>query len=398
LPSPQRHSLHPTIDIMKLSLGLLAAAAGCVAATSADVYMLPPPSSNSSPQISKIEARFILLQRLTSKGKGPSVTELYNDFDTEILASLLDKYGKPPAPLFSTAGGATPRQLVIMIEGLHDDQIADAGALIDSTFGMTPAFKIFDPPSQTAHDNLADVDFANYGIIADSECSWSELANTESEKCWGKDQVFKRVDAQTNLESLNNLWQQIDVLNAAAKDQKLETTILLLPSVAETSSTKTWAAQHMVVQRRQTEQVMTAFEDDDAPVAAPTSAPSDNSHALFYAATGAIPSCFTSESSCNDATRNCSGHGNCLDRYASSSGAESCFSCHCLSTENKTSGSITHWAGATCAKKDLSVQFWLFAGFTLLMLLIVTMSIKMLFDVGEEKLPGVIGAGVSRSK
>lgn len=61
-------------------------------------------------------------------------------------------------------------------------------------------------------------------------------------------------------------------------------------------------------------------------------------------------------------------------------------------------GSITHWAGGACSKQDISVQFWLFAGFTISLLTILYLAIGMLFSVGEEKLPGVIGAGVSRSK
>lgn len=47
---------------------------------------------------------------------------------------------------------------------------------------------------------------------------------------------------------------------------------------------------------------------------------------------------------------------------------------------------------------DVSVPFWLFAGFTLLMIGVLSLSIGLLFSVGEEKMPGVLGAGVSRSK
>jgi 1,4-dihydroxy-2-naphthoate octaprenyltransferase len=46
----------------------------------------------------------------------------------------------------------------------------------------------------------------------------------------------------------------------------------------------------------------------------------------------------------------------------------------------------------------VSVPFWLFFGFTVIMVGILSMSIGLLYSIGEEKLPGVIGAGVSRSK
>lgn len=51
-----------------------------------------------------------------------------------------------------------------------------------------------------------------------------------------------------------------------------------------------------------------------------------------------------------------------------------------------------------CQKEDVSVQFWLIAGFTVTIVGAVTFAIGLLFSVGEEQLPGVIGAGVSRSK
>ena len=121
----------------------------------------------------------------------------------------------------------------------------------------------------------------------------------------------------------------------------------------------------------------------------------------FFISTNArkpIPACFGSEDSCVTGTGNCSGHGSCLNRYAKpdgSDGKEVCFTCHCLSTVSE-SGSLTQWAGGACSKKDVSVPFWLFFGFTILLLGILYLAIGMLFGVGEETLPGVIGAGVSR--
>jgi 1,4-dihydroxy-2-naphthoate octaprenyltransferase len=49
-----------------------------------------------------------------------------------------------------------------------------------------------------------------------------------------------------------------------------------------------------------------------------------------------------------------------------------------------------------CQKKDVSVPFWLLAGFTIGIIGVVTFAIGLLYSIGEEKLPGVIGAGVSR--
>lgn len=53
------------------------------------------------------------------------------------------------------------------------------------------------------------------------------------------------------------------------------------------------------------------------------------------------------------------------------------------------------WGGAACEKKDISVPFFLFAGFGVAMMAVVVGSIGLLYGMGKEELPGVIGAGVT---
>jgi hypothetical protein len=55
----------------------------------------------------------------------------------------------------------------------------------------------------------------------------------------------------------------------------------------------------------------------------------------------------------------------------------------------------TYWGGAACQKQDVSSPFWLLVGITVVLAGITSAGIGMLFSVGEEKLPSVIGAGVS---
>lgn len=113
--------------------------------------------------------------------------------------------------------------------------------------------------------------------------------------------------------------------------------------------------------------------------------------------------CFSSQNSCETATGNCTGHGTCVDKYAVP-GQESdkkCFTCSCLSTKkfpDKENSKHVHWGGAYCQKIDVSSPFWLIATTTVVLIGLVGGCITMLFNIGEEKLPGVIGAGVSRSK
>ncbi|MGC8159934.1 DUF3844 domain-containing protein, partial [Salmonella enterica] len=64
----------------------------------------------------------------------------------------------------------------------------------------------------------------------------------------------------------------------------------------------------------------------------------------------------------------------------------------------KTKNSTTTWAGPACSKMDVSSPFWLFVSASVVVVFAVYMAVGMLFAVGDEKLPGVIGAGVSKSK
>lgn len=92
-------------------------------------------------------------------------------------------------------------------------------------------------------------------------------------------------------------------------------------------------------------------------------------------------------------------------KYDSAKGedaAPACYACGCVYTEEnflegeskRPAYRITYWGGAACQKKDVSGPFWLFATFTVVMIGLVSWAIGLLFSIGEEKLPGVIGAGV----
>lgn len=101
-----------------------------------------------------------------------------------------------------------------------------------------------------------------------------------------------------------------------------------------------------------------------------------------------------------------------MDKFAAKSGnasalagdAKVCFVCACERTVVDPGKGATHvgiktvsWGGNMCQKEDVSVPFWLLAGFTVTIVGAVTFAIGLLYGVGNEPLPGVIGAGVIRS-
>jgi hypothetical protein len=178
---------------------------------------------------------------------------------------------------------------------------------------------------------------------------------------------------------------------------EMETTIMLFPESTRLSKHNSWSLGNQDLRRRQAEAVMTAGEPekDDTP----SSSPTQHFPGLLQRAT--IPDCFQTLNSCITATANCSGHGLCINRWAKEVEDPKrpvCFGCTCLRTVAENNQSVTHWAGPMCQKIDVSTPFSLFVLFTILMVGILAFAINMLFQAGEEKLPGVIGAGVSKAK
>ncbi|QIW96146.1 hypothetical protein AMS68_001664 [Peltaster fructicola] len=113
---------------------------------------------------------------------------------------------------------------------------------------------------------------------------------------------------------------------------------------------------------------------------------------------GILPACYSSKRACVSRTRDCTGHGSCVLKYTDQSKKQNtttaeCWGCACgTTTSNKLT---THWAGPACQKKDISVEFWLIALFTIGLLSLVGFAVGTIWSMGEEQLPSVIGAGVS---
>lgn len=112
-----------------------------------------------------------------------------------------------------------------------------------------------------------------------------------------------------------------------------------------------------------------------------------------------LSTCHASEASCIEATDNCSGHGSCdkKSKSGTQASASDCYTCKCQDTIIKNQdGSVQRlqWAGSSCQKKDISSPFFLIASVSIIGTLAIGAAIGLLFKVGQDELPGVIGAGV----
>ena len=109
--------------------------------------------------------------------------------------------------------------------------------------------------------------------------------------------------------------------------------------------------------------------------------------------------CRASESSCKEATNNCSGHGFCYRKSGTDDGGtvSDCYACRCQETTIKNQdGTIqkVRWAGPACQKRDISSHFFLIAGVTTIGIVAISAAVGLLFKIGQDELPGVISAGV----
>ncbi|KAI0446411.1 hypothetical protein F4803DRAFT_14680 [Xylaria telfairii] len=365
---------------MKLNSFLLPALAGVIAAADpapqhAEAYMLrhtkPTTSSPNSPSIPDSLAEAILLQRLSSPDRPSALGQIPQSLDEDEAISYINEFATPPRPLFDGADADEPKQLVIAFSGVTAAQHKQLKAAIPRV-----------PLAFTAPG------LSRLPAKVSSGCAFGPSINPKSSKCWSGKTQYLQYDVQKDSELVKQLSVNLAALKSYAKEGLMETTIVILSSDAE-------------LRRRQVQQKEKVMAEPSSDTTFVSSKHGDNkAFDAFAGRPTTVPSCFASQNACETATSSCSGHGLCVDRWGKDDTADACFFCHCGSTVEKDAKDVAHvyyWGGATCQKRDVSTPFWLFAGVGITLAATVAFSIGLLFSVGEEKLPGVIGAGVSRS-
>lgn len=404
----------------------LASATASAKALPADVYILSNSQTPSSiPHTHREIARHILLQRL---GRESQLNDLPDGTSAEDALNHIARYGKAPTPLFAedaaSSASETPSQLLMVLEGVSDDTMASISKNLGRD-GSELAFHVDDAPSSKANQHLVDVELSS---IARS-CDIAAAINPY-DKCWNGMSLVVKYDVakvrsisrpsnfacliitltlcSQNPKTLQSLIDSLPALREAVKSSTLEATILVLPESTRHSPHTYWTVPSASELRRRAEAPLSG---EHKVVVAPGSGgavPPSSSAAEDADPAKMNLGCFTSYNSCVSATGNCTGHGACVDKFATGAQTQAaaddrvCFVCACKSTkknpEKEGEDLHTHWGGAYCQKVDVSSPFWLLFGTSFLLIGVVTGCIVLLFNVGEEKLPGVIGAGVSRSK
>ncbi|KAI1119175.1 hypothetical protein F5Y14DRAFT_123829 [Nemania sp. NC0429] len=380
---------------MKLNSFLLPALAGVAAADSAprhaEAYMLrhaKQASPADPPSIPNSLAEAILLQRLSSPDQPAALGQIPQSLDEDDAVSYINQFAKPARPLFDglDADADEPKQLVIAFEGVTASQYEQLKAAIPRV-----------PLAFTAPG------LGRLPAKVSSRCAFGPSINpkeSDSSRCWSGKTQYLQYDVAKDGNIIQQLSLNLAALKSYANEGLMETTIVFLDSSSDELRRRQLNFQKDRV-------AGSTAASDKTFVSSTHGGQGDKVYDAFAGRPTAVPSCFASQNACETATASCSGHGVCVDRWGKDATDRTCFFCHCGKTVEKGGGykggdeqreHVYYWGGATCQKRDVSTPFWLFAGVSITLVATIAFSIGLLFTVGEEKLPGVIGAGVSRSK
>ncbi|ODQ45795.1 hypothetical protein PICMEDRAFT_17066 [Pichia membranifaciens NRRL Y-2026] len=100
--------------------------------------------------------------------------------------------------------------------------------------------------------------------------------------------------------------------------------------------------------------------------------------------------CFANQLACIESTDSCSAHGLCTL-------VGSCWKCLCSATTDDKDRT-SYWTGASCEKADYSSQFNLLLWTTIVLILSIVAGIKLMYQCGEQELPGVLLAATVQTK
>ncbi|KAJ4988063.1 arsenate reductase [Stagonosporopsis vannaccii] len=396
---------------MKLSWGLVASSLYCTAASAKNghVFTFDASETHAAPASSPIDpetARLILAQRL-----GLSRFHSIKDADAEAIKNI-NVYGGRQQKLFGEEADTSRAQLLVWLE--------DAGEGLVSKLrdASTASFEISSPPSQADNDRLiddfiiqaeslpklADPTAKTYSASIEADSALSGLKKTA---LYNDYLTVFRADKKDETES--TILQ--DVLPGLAR-RGLDITVVAMPPYSANSKRRvvspygTYEVPPTVEARRNRQSPEALLSFTPEPSTSPKAEyPDLEDFPVFISekksngtVRGILPPFFNSLASCEKTTLNCSGHGECkLLHKAQDKTQQDRFGCACSPTVigKGNSRKVTNWAGPACQKKDISTPFWLFVGTGVMLAFLISTIIGMMYSIGSEELPSVIGAGVS---
>ncbi|KAI4661746.1 uncharacterized protein J4E78_004535 [Alternaria triticimaculans] len=369
------------------------------------------------PTVSPETARLVIAQRL-----GLSRFHSVEHPDAETIRHI-NTYGGRHQKLFGADDAEQSKaHLLMWVEGAEQDE---ATVIINDGSDRTHDFAISSAPSIEDNERLV-MDF-----IAQAK-SLPALSDPQQRTYTSNFDIESALPPNEKSDAYNgylNIWttgtkddlsteqiaQVLSSVNKKAEETGFSTTVVMMPRSAKSKSKRAaqpWGAYDVPSKeaRRQNPEAILSSQ----PVPAVSKVPDLEDFPVVIAAEnkkgpvrGILPSCFKSMSACETQTHNCSSHGECKLLHkgrGSGPGQETvdCYGCACAATVEHKDGKgmegqrkVTYWGGPACQKKDISVEFWLFVGAGVTLAFLISAGIGMLYSMGAEELPSVIGAGVS---
>ncbi|KAK6582142.1 hypothetical protein PZA11_005839 [Diplocarpon coronariae] len=396
---------------MKLCDSLLVPALIGVASAIADanVYIFDAngaATTTSPPILTPEQARLVFAQRL-----GASQYHGVGDA-SEATLSFINQFGAPQESLFQASEDEKAAELILIVEGFSSEA---AEPLVREWASLQPAFTISKPPSMAANERLVS-DLQKHSGQGGQKCSLGNAINPFDRNCWNGrssiihfDLVSEKVDQGDS--KIDEFMSAQKRLIRFAQQHEMNVAVVLMPEASRTSKSSakpygSYEAPSQVspgkVRRQAVEEPITEALVPSLPRAFSSKQVTSSNSSSNTTKTPLLklPAlCYASEEVCASTTNNCSGHGSCYKKYSTRKSA--CFTCGCrTSNETFTHGEKKYyttvaWGGSACHKRDVSSPFWLIAIFTVVLVGIVSWGMGLMYSIGEEKLPGVIGAGVS---
>ncbi|KAE8147575.1 hypothetical protein BDV25DRAFT_160111 [Aspergillus avenaceus] len=405
----------------RVFLGLSLAIASRTRASDAHIFTFNPPTPWQYPQASVVSED--VAQRLLELRMNVPIASALGDLDQDTI-ELLNTYGGPPSNLFDVnAESKDVTKNLVIVDGVECD--------IGSIQYQNQGHLIIPQPSAKflVHDSLRTLlrESAKDRSISENLYCAYDVENTNKiddlatlTNCIPKNPVF---NAKTymiekelhglirNVESWVNEQGLVAVrkisLKSLSEPERASSTAYELASFLRNMYDLSSENEEVTVVllprlRNESEQQLKRDGTPRGALGKPTYK-SSSAATVTALQMQTLPVCFTSNSSCNEATNSCSGHGSCYKKSSSATDGTSgdCYACKCKETTvTKADGTVqkSRWGGSACQKRDVSSPFILIAGITLLVIVAVSAAIGMLYHIGQDELPGVISAGVGATR
>ena len=279
----------------------------------------------------------------------------------------------------------------------HAPSTADNNRLIQDFVSQADSLPAFPDPEQRTYTSGFEIEAA---LPSDRVARYNEYLSV-----W-------RIMKDDGLSS-EDIAEALSRVNEKAQEEGFSVTVVMMPRSAPRSkrSTGSWGSYSLPSKEARRENPEAFLSMNAEPSSSPSNEVTDLEDFPIISLAenkdpvrGILPSCFDTRTACQKQTHNCSGHGECKLLHkgrGSGSNQESvdCYGCACVPTVQKAGKEggkqVTYWGGPACQKKDISIQFWLFVGSGVVLAFLVSAGIGMLYSMGSEELPSVIGAGVS---